>query len=420
MVFKTILDDNIIVKSDENRDNRYFDKKIREINFYPDLGTTRRSAKDRLKSLFQLIYNGIKNKNSLKFTFNISYCNKGLKPTKKIFRFPSSNVSECHKVVSLIKIIEILISNLEKNHIATRRDIYYQDVELFGNQSIVDMLIETLCKSLGFSSHEIGAIPSQKGLFYGNIELISWDNSNSILVTKFHKIKNSPILIPRLQGINEIKIIDDINFILVVEKEAVFNSLINSKEFGQDSNSIIVTGKGYPDRLTKEFLSIISQTNPNIPIFAIVDFDPYGINIFKQYKTGGKLDIVNGNRLKTPSISLINGSIMDYLSMNIGEECLRLNLRDFTMAKYLIESFEEFGDYSNNNDLRIISECQRMMFLMQKAEIDVIKSNQPQNKKLYQELCHEQSNICKPALDIVEYIQRIISNSLRNINENLK
>lgn len=50
------------------------------------------------------------------------------------------------------------------------------------------------------------------------------------------------------------------------------------------ANLIPVKAKGYPDILTCSFLQLIRFNCPQIPIFALVDYDPDGLNIFRCYR----------------------------------------------------------------------------------------------------------------------------------------
>lgn len=45
-----------------------------------------------------------------------------------------------------------------------------------------------------------------------------------------------------------------------------------------------IKAKGYPDLLTCSFLQLIRFNCPQIPIFALVDYDPDGLNIFRCYR----------------------------------------------------------------------------------------------------------------------------------------
>ena len=49
---------------------------------------------------------------------------------------------------------------------------------------------------------------------------------------------------------------------------------------------ILVTGKGWPDINTRQFLHRLSTDLPHLNFVALVDGDPYGIEIFLGYKYG--------------------------------------------------------------------------------------------------------------------------------------
>ncbi len=48
-------------------------------------------------------------------------------------------------------------------------------------------------------------------------------------------------------------------------------------------NSIIITGKGYPDYATRSFLEKLVENFPYLPIFYLGDYDPYGFDILTCY-----------------------------------------------------------------------------------------------------------------------------------------
>lgn len=80
-----------------------------------------------------------------------------------------------------------------------------------------------------------------------------------------------------------------IDFILVVEKDSFFESLKTANFFERFPNSLLVTGKGYPDYNTKYFLKIMTHHLPNIPIFYLGDSDPHGLEIYLNYLIGTQI-----------------------------------------------------------------------------------------------------------------------------------
>ncbi|KAI8459357.1 glycoprotease family-domain-containing protein [Phakopsora pachyrhizi] len=71
----------------------------------------------------------------------------------------------------------------------------------------------------------------------------------------------APILIPAKECISDLRVGNEVNFVIIIEKE----------------------GKGYPDLATRQFISILAKNetivNNNIPIHILVDCDPHGIDI---------------------------------------------------------------------------------------------------------------------------------------------
>jgi meiotic recombination protein SPO11 len=46
--------------------------------------------------------------------------------------------------------------------------------------------------------------------------------------------------------------------------------------------------KGFPDLATRRFLSILHTAQPELELFALVDFDPHGVAIMRTYKYGSR------------------------------------------------------------------------------------------------------------------------------------
>ena len=74
----------------------------------------------------------------------------------------------------------------------------------------------------------------------------------------------------------------DVKMMIVVEKDSVFQKLL-SENCMEKLNCILVTGKGYPDVATRKFVKTVSE-QLDIPVYIIVDADPFGIDIMSAYK----------------------------------------------------------------------------------------------------------------------------------------
>lgn len=88
-------------------------------------------------------------------------------------------------------------------------------------------------------------------------------------------------LIPQIIS-NIISIRAKAKFVLIVEKDSIFQKLLEENT-AELLNCILITGKGYPDVGTRMLIKLLSETL-NIPIYIIVDADPFGLDIMCVYR----------------------------------------------------------------------------------------------------------------------------------------
>ena len=73
------------------------------------------------------------------------------------------------------------------------------------------------------------------------------------------------------------------DLVLVVEKDAVFQRLLEERILSKFPGLVMVTGKGVPDLATRQLVHLLSVS---LPVLIITDCDPYGLEIFLTYKYG--------------------------------------------------------------------------------------------------------------------------------------
>jgi meiotic recombination protein SPO11 len=88
--------------------------------------------------------------------------------------------------------------------------------------------------------------------------------------------------------------------VLVVEKDAVFRTLAADARVVRDT--VLVTGKGYPDAATAELVVRLARDHPDLPVYALVDGDPHGVEILATYALGSAARAYDAARLACPSI----------------------------------------------------------------------------------------------------------------------
>lgn len=196
---------------------------------------------------------------------------KGYK--SKAISFPGQSVQASKSFTVILKLVHLVVSNLESNKISTVRDFYYQDVALFKTQNVVYRGVGQLCRYFNISRSMMNVQPSPNGLVAGDLT-IALENDELLDV----KRSNGSSLIP-VSTIISAKAFRTPEYILIVEKEAVFSYLQAELPEG-----IIITGKGFPDRATKSLLIALSISYPQVPIFGLVDSDPHGLLILRNYE----------------------------------------------------------------------------------------------------------------------------------------
>lgn len=95
------------------------------------------------------------------------------------------------------------------------------------------------------------------------------------------------VLLP--QEHNAIKHLEtNASFVLIVEKDTIFSKLISQRIFETIGKDIIlITAKGYPDLCTRHIVQRLSVEH-KLPIYALFDADPFGIEILLIYQFGSR------------------------------------------------------------------------------------------------------------------------------------
>jgi len=123
----------------------------------------------------------------------------------------------------------------------TKRDIFYRDKALFGNQSVVDKLADSLSLALNVKRSALGIVAASKGLISGSLSIEKVDGK------RFTSEEGAESLISALELEDVQGVESNASWILVVEKEAVFKTLLEEAlvQGNDDTGSgIMVTVSG--------------------------------------------------------------------------------------------------------------------------------------------------------------------------------
>ncbi|XP_013403528.1 meiotic recombination protein SPO11-like [Lingula anatina] len=124
-------------------------------------------------------------------------------------------------------------------------------------------------------------------------------------------------------------------FVLVVEKDATFQKLLDDGICRSLAPCIMMTGKGFPDLNTRLMVRKLWDTF-HLPTFVFVDGDPHGMEIMCVYKFGSKALSFEAHNLTVPSVMWIGILPSDIHRLQIPQNMLiPLKKSDFDKARDL-------------------------------------------------------------------------------------
>lgn len=177
--------------------------------------------------------------------------------------------------------ILVLLGTIHKlliiNEFVTIREIYYEHKTIFQSQRQTESIIKDIKLLFGVSdSLELHVLSTPRGLLQGDVQIVT-----PISQMDFTLSMQLPIISSEYSIITQ----KQRQYLLIVEKEAFYNRLIQSN-IPKQLNCIILCGRGYPDNATLNIASQIVYSNRNIVPCCLVDGDVFGIEIYLCYRFG--------------------------------------------------------------------------------------------------------------------------------------
>ncbi len=282
---------------------------------------------------------------------------------KQIMEKQFHSLTSVADITRLMRVLEIVHELLIKDLHATKREVFYADPKLFGgDQKNSDKSIEDIASMLYTTRNSTHIVASAKGSCIGRLRIRDKNDIIDLEGLGSGGWTISPML-------DNIEILEsDAEFILVVEKDAAMIRLSEAR-FWRQYPCIILTAKGAADIATRMFLKRLSK-ELNLPVFSLVDSDPYGHYIHSVYLRGSKRLSYESPFLATPNIKLLGVLTRDLDKYNIPKEA-RLDMKpmDIKRTKELLS--EDFVKKNKQweDDLKLA------LKLKVKAEIQVLSSH---------------------------------------------
>ncbi|PNS21208.1 hypothetical protein CAC42_3546 [Sphaceloma murrayae] len=284
------------------------------------------------------------------------------------FTFPGTTAEDSWRFAVVVKMLDLIRDALRDDVTISKRDLFYQDPALFGSQSTIDRYVDSIAAAFGVRRAELNVIAVAKGLIAGAVTLNYSDGSSMgaggdvdvrLISTSGECLSAS---------MNQVK------SILVVEKEATFNSILNSDTWQHVKDwTVMLTGKGYPDFATRHLLRRLAHPSPfngfrNLPVYTLTDFDPDGIAIANTYKHGSLRLANQSNEIQTPGaqrLGLGRAHIDDGHGMP--QTLLPMSTRDRRKAKHLLKRMVDMKSLQQD-----VADLQIMLMLNIKAELQIV------------------------------------------------
>nr|XP_057908206.1 meiotic recombination protein SPO11 isoform X2 [Doryrhamphus excisus] len=195
----------------------------------------------------------------------------------------------------ILNILSVIYTLVQSNSYATKRDIFYNDPQLFGSQRTVDRIVDDVCCMFKVPRRALRVLATSKGLISGDLCYTEEDGTRIDCHSKSAAVAVSS----NIAGIRNV--VSSAKFVLIVEKDATFQRLLQDDFCTKSSPCIMITGKGFPDVNSRLMVRKLWDVL-HVPVFTLVDADPHGIEIMCIYKYGSVAMSFEAHSLTIPSV----------------------------------------------------------------------------------------------------------------------
>ncbi|MCC6675545.1 MAG: DNA topoisomerase IV subunit A [Phycisphaerales bacterium] len=235
---------------------------------------------------------------------------------------------------------ESIKSLIEADKTLSLRAMFYKGLhtiagtkeKTFADQDESDAILEDLEVTLGSLREELHIFAKKAGTMVGNITII--DTGDEI---DCRRMGSGGYAIPSIVEPDIIQFKKcDARFVLHVEKNTVW-SRFNEDKFWQKHNCILTEGGGQPPRGVRRLLARLNR-ELGLPIYCLLDCDPWGHYIFSVIKQGSMSLAFESERLAIPEAKFIGLRAMDYDRCQLTDDVqIALNDNDTKRAKQIAD-----------------------------------------------------------------------------------
>jgi DNA topoisomerase-6 subunit A len=200
----------------------------------------------------------------------------------------------------------------------------------FEDQSESDPIIEDLEVGIDALREELHLFANRRGLVVGKLTVN--DAGDTIDLARMGR---GGWGIPSICESDQLKFVkNSAEFILLVEKQAVWHRL-NEDRFWEKYNCILLTSEGQAARGARRLLQRMA-TELKLPIYILVDNDPWGLYIYSVLKQGSINLAYESMRMAVPDVRFLGMSAFDYKKFTMPPAAeIKLTKEDVTRAEQM-------------------------------------------------------------------------------------
>jgi DNA topoisomerase-6 subunit A len=200
----------------------------------------------------------------------------------------------------------------------------------FEDQNESDPIIEDLEVGIDALREELHLFANRRGLVVGKLSV----NDAGDTIDLAHMGRGG-WGIPSICEPDQLKFVkNSAEFILIVEKQAVWHRL-NEDRFWEKHNCILMTSEGQAARGARRLLQRMS-TELKLPIYVLVDNDPWGFYIYSVLKQGSINLAYESMRMAVPNVRFLGMSAFDYKKFTMPKAAeIKLTKEDIARAEQM-------------------------------------------------------------------------------------